>query len=52
MQARLGQTVGELARTADYWATCALKDLPATTSPLADVLAQDHGEWSQRLFVA
>lgn len=52
MQARLGSTVEQLANSSEHWATCEASLLPATTSPLADILAQDHGEWSQRLFVA
>lgn len=52
MQARLGETVAELTIEADSWACCSHSHLPATTSPLADILAEDHGQWSQRLFVA
>ena len=52
MQARLAPVIDDIAESAQHWCTCELANLPATTSPLADILAQDHGEWSQRLFVA
>ena len=34
------------------WATADPADLPATTSTLAEILAEDHGTWDARLFVA
>jgi urease accessory protein len=34
------------------WATCDPADLPALTGTLAEILAEDHGRWDARLFVA
>lgn len=34
------------------WATCDPADLPALGSSLGEILAEDHGQWDARLFVA
>jgi urease accessory protein len=51
LAARLGATLNELANTAAS-ADCAPSDLPATTSLLADILAEDHATWEVRLFAS
>lgn len=52
MQARLGDVIDTIARQADQWATDDLANLPSRNSPLAEVLAEEHGTWSSRLFLA
>ena len=52
MQVRLAITIDRLANEADGWAELAAEVLPSTTMPLAEVLAEDHGTWTSRLFVA
>jgi urease accessory protein len=34
------------------WVACDPADLPALTGTLAEILAEDHGHWDARLFVA
>lgn len=52
MQARLGETVDKIAQEADVWASCEPAVLPARSSPIAEALAEHHGTWSSRLFLA
>jgi len=52
MQARLGEAVDTIAQDADVWAASDPADLPSRNSPLAEVLAEEHGTWSSRLFLA
>ncbi len=53
LAARQGPWLDELAATAaDEASTRAACDLPATTSLLADVLAEHHAHWEVRLFVS
>jgi urease accessory protein len=53
LAARLGPRLDELAATAVHQAaTCAACDLPATTSVLADILAEHHATWEVRLFAS
>ena len=51
--ARLGPRLDAMATTAaDLAATCEPGDLPATTSVLADILAEHHATWEVRLFAS
>lgn len=52
VQARLSDDVESIASLADEWAGSDPADLPARNSPLAELLAEDHGTWTSRLFVA
>lgn len=52
VQARCGSIVADLARQAPTWAACPPSQLPSHSMPLAEVLVEDHGTWSSRLFVA
>ncbi len=52
LQARLGDAIDTIARQADQWAVDDPADLPCRNSPLAEVLAEEHGTWSNRLFLA
>lgn len=52
LQARMAPWVDDLAAHADQWARSAPADLPSFSMPLAEVLAEDHGTWTSRLFVA
>jgi urease accessory protein len=53
LAARVADRLDELAeRAADQAATCSACDLPATTSVLADILAQHHATWEVRLFAS
>jgi urease accessory protein len=53
LAARLGPRLDELAATAVHQAAmCAACDLPATTSVLADILAEHHATWEVRLFAS
>ena len=40
------------ARAADLATRCPASDLPATTSVLADILAEHHATWEVRLFAS
>jgi urease accessory protein len=44
--------IDELVAPADAWATAWPRDLPAVGGALTDILGEDHGRWSARLFVA
>jgi urease accessory protein len=53
MAARLAPRLDDLASTAaQQAATLATHDLPATTSVLADILAEHHATWEVRLFAS
>ncbi len=53
LAARLGPRLDEIAAiAADRAATSAAPDLPATTSVLADILAEHHAQWEVRLFAS
>ncbi len=52
MQARIASRVDDIAGRADGWAASRPADLPSNSMPLAEVLAEDHGTWTSRLFVA
>lgn len=51
--ARLAPRLEDLAAVAaDQAAECTVADLPATTSVLADILAEHHATWEVRLFAS
>ncbi len=53
LAARLAARLDELAATAgQHAATLSPQDLPATTSVLADILAEHHATWEVRLFAS
>lgn len=52
LQARLAAHIDDLAGDAEMWAVTPPSGLPSHSMPLAEVLAEDHGTWSSRLFVA
>jgi urease accessory protein len=53
LAARLAPQLDQLAAVAaQQGAECAPCDLPATTSLLADILAEDHATWEVRLFAS
>jgi urease accessory protein len=53
LAAGFGPRLDELAATAASIASmCAASDLPATTSLLADILAEHHATWEVRLFAS
>lgn len=52
LQARVAARVDDLAGDAGLWVTMPATDLPSNSMPLAEVLAEDHGTWTSRLFVA
>jgi urease accessory protein len=37
---------------AEWWSAAAPRDLPAGSGTLSEILAEHHGTWSHRLFVA
>ncbi len=49
-QVALAPAVGALAAEAVAGADAALCQLPATTGPVSDLLAEDHARWDMRLF--
>lgn len=51
LQAEVAPTADGLAASVDQWATCAAADLPAAGGALSEILAEDHGTWTARLFV-
>jgi urease accessory protein len=51
-QARVAADLGEIMTDVDRWAAADPADLPARTGTLTDVLAEQHGRWDARLFVA
>ena len=53
LAARLGPRLDEMAAVAaGLAASCSTGDLPATTSVLADILAEHHATWEVRLFAS
>ena len=53
LAARIGPRLDELAGVAALQAAhCQPQDLPATTSLLADILAEHHATWEVRLFAS
>ena len=52
IQARVGDLVDEWADDADRWAHARPAELPANGGSLTEILAEDHGRWDARLFVA
>jgi urease accessory protein len=52
VQSRCASLARELVRDVDVWATAAPADLPARSGALTEILAEDHGQWDARLFVA
>ncbi len=52
VQARVGRHIDDWSTDADVWATAEPAELPACGSSLTDILAEDHGRWDARLFVA
>ena len=51
-QRGVSSAVAEIAPEIDGWATADPADLPALSGALAEILAEDHGSWDARLFVA
>jgi urease accessory protein len=51
-QARVAVSFESILVDADQWAVAEPADLPARTGTMAEVLAEDHGHWEARLFVA
>ncbi len=45
-------TIDALAAAADTWARARPADLPSIGGALTEILAQDHGAWDARMFVA
>jgi urease accessory protein len=52
IQAAAVALIAELVAPAGDWAIAAPRDLPASGGALTDILGEDHGRWSARLFVA
>ncbi|CAN5382648.1 urease accessory UreF family protein [soil metagenome] len=52
MQADVAALVDQLVAPVATWATCAPADLPAVGGALTEILAEHHGAWDARLFVA
>jgi urease accessory protein len=52
MQADVADLVEQLVAPVATWATCAPADLPAVSGALTEILAEHHGAWDARLFVA
>jgi len=52
VQARVGERSDVWARDAERWTTSLPANLPATGGSLTEILAEDHGCWDARLFVA
>ncbi len=52
LQARCSRRVADIAADARRWSNCPPARLPARSMPLAEVLAEDHGTWTSRLFLA
>jgi urease accessory protein len=52
MLASFTDVIGELADAADARCRGPLPALPATSSPLVDILAEDHATWEVRLFAS
>jgi urease accessory protein len=52
VQAAAVPLIADLVASADDWAAAAPCDLPALGGALTDILGEDHGRWTARLFVA
>ena len=52
IQAAAAPLITALVAPADEWAAAAPRDLPALGGALTDILGEDHGHWTARLFVA
>lgn len=52
VQASAGSQIDRWAVRADRWAHERPADLPASGGSLTEILAEDHGRWNARLFVA
>jgi len=52
VQARVGCEVDHWIVDADSWAASPVAELPACGGSLTEILAEDHGRWDARLFVA
>jgi urease accessory protein len=52
IQASTAPLISTLVADADAWAAAAPRDLPALGGALTDILGEDHGHWTARLFVA
>ena len=52
IQAAAAPLIADLVAPADEWAAAAPPDLPALGGALTDILGEDHGRWTARLFVA
>ncbi len=52
VQARVGERIDDWCLDADAWASSSPAALPASGGSLTEILAEDHGSWNARLFVA
>lgn len=52
VQARVSTQTDVWCADADVWAASSPADLPASGGSLTEILAEDHGRWNARLFVA
>lgn len=52
VQARVAHDLDAILSDADRWACTDPVDLPARTSTLSEILAEEHGRWDARMFVA
>ena len=52
IQAAAAPSIESMVAPADDWATARPTDLPALGGALTDILGEDHGRWTARLFVA
>ena len=52
IQAAVAPLIDDLVAPAADWAAAAPRDLPAVGGALTDILGEDHGHWTARLFVA
>ena len=52
VQAHVGCEVDQWMVDAELWATSPVAELPACGGSLTEILAEDHGRWDARLFVA
>jgi urease accessory protein len=52
IQAGAAPLIATLVADADGWASVVPRDLPALGGAMTDILGEDHGHWTARLFVA
>lgn len=52
VQVRCGHRIEQIAADASAWAVAQPSQLPSRSMPLAELLTEDHGTWTSRLFVA